>query len=1096
MMEAMAGGLSTTTILSGGQSSRLVMPQSACSSNSALGRCFSSTQFIDSPIAMAILPGQSSRLVTLKAAHSSNSGLGKGFSSIQLCFSKTQFIFSRTQLIQVFIRKGLNDQTWLLGSTGQSRLVLQSAYSPNYASARCFSSTQFGISRTQFIETPIPKGFSDRQWLLGSRVCSRICSRIWSSKQSSRIWQLEQRRLSGWKVSCALVNEGDGEGENIRDDMENMKENELEFMSQDMKNLAAFAVAFIALGFALPAFSASASAATSKASTTTKKKAKAPKTAPTMPLEERKAWTKDLPVVVEQIPYSELLTLKEEGNVKYIVKHPATELSKVPDKVLIVMNDDRVVRTVLPTSDRDERFWKLWEEMQMQENVIDAFTPPLPGPEVQEWAKKGPTLSGLNAIAGWIRQLAAATRTKKKEPTKVAKKKGAARARLEALAKERKEMHQARRDQGRMEREENRASRASQRRGLFGRKPAVVEDSVEQQQQEQVKLQLRQAKAEEWSNLMYSASRNEGFRFLMGIFFFWLFYLTVVVGVKKRKQDYEDRLKIEKAEEEERKKMREWEQEMETFEAVSTSKDWGKDGMSEEERKRVEEIERNPQLKLGLRFMRSGATARRAKGRKPPQYLDLDADIKFNDVAGLGDIRKELEEIVDFFTYGEKYRRRGSKIPGGILLCGEPGTGKTLLAKAVAGEAGVNFFSISASQFVEIYVGVGASRVRALYNEARDNAPAVVFIDELDAVGRQRGLIGGSGGQERDSTLNQLLTCLDGFEGRGEVITIAATNRPDILDTALIRPGRFDRKIYIPKPGTKGRAEILKVHARNKPMADEVDYGAVAEMTDGMVGAQLANILDVAALSVLRDSRPEITTEDLLEAAQLEEGGHPDARPRSTKMLKMLALNEASMAATAANFPDLKQIQLLTIVPRMGEEKGAVRFRPDRAKFDAQIMGRQGMLDYITVQLAPRAADELWNGADQMSTIWADTIDQARRTARDFVFAGLSDREDLYGLYDCHLEMQHVNAIDVEATKIVNSCYQRALQVLDQNRVLVDELVKSLVEVRTIRQADFQTMLEMFGNLEQEPPTAIQIRNEKSAAFREEMFASKRSARQ
>ncbi|KAL2622136.1 hypothetical protein R1flu_002341 [Riccia fluitans] len=428
--------------------------------------------------------------------------------------------------------------------------------------------------------------------------------------------------------------------------------------------------------------------------------------------------------------------------------------------------------------------------------------------------------------------------------------------------------------------------------------------------------------------------------------------------------------------------MREWELEMETIEAVSTTKDWGKEGMSEEERKRVEEVENNPQLKLGLRFMRSGATARRAKGRKPPQYLDLDADIKFSDVAGLGDIRKDLEEIVDFFTYGEKYRRRGSKIPAGILLCGEPGTGKTLLAKAVAGEAGVNFFSISASQFVEIYVGVGASRVRALYQEARDNAPAVVFIDELDAVGRQRGLIGGSGGQERDSTLNQLLTCLDGFEGRGEVITIAATNRADILDSALVRPGRFDRKIFIPKPGTKGRAEILKVHARNKPMAEEVDFDAVAEMTDGMVGAQLANILDVAALSVLRASRTEITTDYLLEAAQLEEGGHPDPRPRSTKLLEMLALNEASMAACAVNFPDFKQIQPLTIVPRM---------------------------------------DELWNGADNMSTIWADTVDQARSAARDFVYAGLSDRKDLYGLFDCWNEIDQVWGVDVEALKIVNS---------------------------------------------------------------------------
>jgi len=233
-------------------------------------------------------------------------------------------------------------------------------------------------------------------------------------------------------------------------------------------------------------------------------------------------------------------------------------------------------------------------------------------------------------------------------------------------------------------------------------------------------------------------------------------------------------------------------------------------------------------------------------------------DVKFTDVAGLGKIRLELEEIVKFFTHGEMYRRRGVKIPGGILLCGPPGVGKTLLAKAVAGEAGVNFFSISASQFVEIYVGVGASRVRALYQEARENAPSVVFIDELDAVGRERGLIKGSGGQERDATLNQLLVSLDGFEGRGEVITIASTNRPDILDPALVRPGRFDRKIFIPKPGLIGRMEILQVHARKKPMAEDLDYMAVASMTDGMVGAELANIVEIAAINMMRDGRTEV----------------------------------------------------------------------------------------------------------------------------------------------------------------------------------------------------------------------------------------------
>ncbi|KAL2633954.1 hypothetical protein R1flu_005433 [Riccia fluitans] len=912
---------------------------------------------------------------------------------------------------------------------------------------------------------------SDLKWL-GAGIVSRGVN--FFEAQCPR-WQ----KIGGGIVNCSLESGMDEKEEKIDQGEDG-----------NTLNFSGLVLAITALGYTIPAFTATANAAA------TKKKArtpKAPKAVPTMTIEERKEWTKNLPVVREQIPYSELLTLKEVGKVKHIIKHPLTKFKEIPDKVLVVMSDDRVVRTVLPPSERDARFWTLWDELRLEDNVIDAYSPAVPVPVVQDWAMKGPSLRVLSGVATWIRKLG----TEKKKTKAPVSKKTAARARLEQLEKERKAIREAKREKDRAAREEARLMRKYANAKFANMQEAERKEKIAaaEQAERERKLAQQVQSREEWSSFWYTASRNEGFRFLMGIFFFWLFYLTVVVGVKKRKQDYEDRLKIEAAEEEERKKMREWEQEMETIEAVSTTKDWGKEGMSEEERKRVEEVENNPQLKLGLRFMRSGATARRAKGRKPPQYLDLDADIKFSDVAGLGDIRKELEEIVDFFTYGEKYRRRGSKIPAGILLCGEPGTGKTLLAKAVAGEAGVNFFSISASQFVEIYVGVGASRVRALYQEARDNAPAVVFIDELDAVGRQRGLIGGSGGQERDSTLNQLLTCLDGFEGRGEVITIAATNRADILDSALVRPGRFDRKIFIPKPGTKGRAEILKVHARNKPMAEEVDYDAVAEMTDGMVGAQLANILDVAALSVLRDSRTEITTDDLLEAAQLEEGGHPDPRPRSTKLLEMLALNEASMAACAVNFPDFKQIQLLTIVPRMGEEKGAVRFRPDHTKFELQSMGRQGILDYITVQLSPRAADELWNGADNMSTIWADTVDQARSAARDFVYAGLSDRKDLYGLFDCWNEIHQVWGVDVEALKIVNSCYQRALEILDRNRDLVNALVDRLVEDKTIRQAEFQDLVERHGNLIEEIPQPIQVRNEKLAAFREEMYVAKRSSR-
>ncbi|KAG0626539.1 hypothetical protein M758_2G133600 [Ceratodon purpureus] len=896
-------------------------------------------------------------------------------------------------------------------------------------------------------------------------------------------------RSSG-DVSGGFEMDGSSQGEDGSDVVE--EERCRVSSSQSMSELG---VGLTALALVLPAIiTAQASA---KVAGKAKKKAKVPKAVPTMELEERKEWVKGLPRIEETIPYTEVLELRDADKLKHIIKHPNSRLKERPERVFVVLDDDRVVRCVLPPPDRDEQFWTSWENMELNSILIDAFSPAIPIPKVEGWAAKGPSLTFIWKIQEWLSK-------PKSTPSQGTKAKSSTSARLEELARTRREMEEERKEQ---EAEARRTEAQSVKDMKLARAQAQRQREEEQRmrkkeekwardaEKRELRMQQQAQDSADWSNFFYNASRNEGFRFLMGVFFFWLFYQTVVVGVKKRKQDYEDRLKIEKAEEEDRKKMREWEGEMEAAEALSTSQDWGKEGMSEEEKKRLEEVENNPQLKMGMKFMKSGARVRRAKGRRPPQFLDLDADVKFADVAGLGDIRKELEEIVDFFTYGEKYRRRGSKIPAGILLCGEPGTGKTLLAKAVAGEAGVNFFSISASQFVEIYVGVGASRVRALYNEARENAPAVVFIDELDAVGRQRGLIGGSGGQERDSTLNQLLTCLDGFEGKGEVITIAATNRADILDTALVRPGRFDRKIYIPKPGTKGRAEILRVHARNKPMAEEVDYDAVAEMTDGMVGAQLANILDVAALGVMRDRRSEITTDDMLEAAQLEEGGHPDPRPRSDYLLWMLALNEASMAAFAANCPDLKQIQLVTIIPRMGEEKGAVRFKTDRTKFELQSVSRQGMLDYIAVQLAPRAADEIWNGVDNMSTIWADTVDQARAAARDFVYAGLSDKGDLYGLHDCVYNYESVKSVDVEALKVVNQCYDRALEFLKRNQTLVNKLVEILVKDRVIRQVEFAQLVATYGNLDPPPPTPMEVRNRSLAAFQESMIADKRSIR-
>jgi len=442
----------------------------------------------------------------------------------------------------------------------------------------------------------------------------------------------------------------------------------------------------------------------------------------------------------------------------------------------------------------------------------------------------------------------------------------------------------------------------------------------------------------------------------------------------------------------------------------------------------------------------------------------------FSDVAGCEEAIEELQEIKEFLAEPAKFQRVGAKIPKGVLLYGPPGTGKTLLARAVAGEAGVPFFSISGSDFVEMFVGVGASRVRDLFEQAKDNAPAIVFIDEIDAVGRHRGAGMGGGHDEREQTLNQLLVEMDGFDVRGGVILIAATNRPDVLDPALLRPGRFDRQIAVEAPDMHGREAILKVHAAGKPMAPDVDLGLVAKRTPGFTGADLANVLNEAALLTARTNASQITNASLDEAIDRVIAG-PQKRTRLMNDHERLvtAYHEGGHALVAAAMPGTDPVQKVTILPR-GRALGYTMVMPDADKY-SQTRGQ--LLDQLAYMLGGRAAEELV--FHDPSTGASNDIEKATKTARAMVTEyGMSERvgairlgtgdaepflgRDFGSQRDYSEEVAGV--VDEEVANLVNNAHQEAFDCLDENRAVLDELVRRLMEKETLNRKEVAAVFE------------------------------------
>ncbi len=454
--------------------------------------------------------------------------------------------------------------------------------------------------------------------------------------------------------------------------------------------------------------------------------------------------------------------------------------------------------------------------------------------------------------------------------------------------------------------------------------------------------------------------------------------------------------------------------------------------------------------------------------------MEPQTQVTFGDVAGIDQAKLELSEVVDFLKNADRFTAVGAKIPKGVLLVGPPGTGKTLLARAVAGEAGVPFFSISGSEFVEMFVGVGASRVRDLFEQAKTNAPCIVFIDEIDAVGRQRGAGLGGGNDEREQTLNQLLTEMDGFEDNTGIIVIAATNRPDVLDAALLRPGRFDRQVVVDRPDYAGRLEILNVHARGKTIAQDVDMEKIARRTPGFTGADLANLLNEAAILAARRNLTEVSMDEVNDAIDRVLAG-PEKKDRvmSEKRKELVAYHEAGHALVGALMPEYDPVQKISIIPR-GRAGGLTWFTPSEDRMDTGLYSRSYLQNQMAVALGGRLAEEIIFGEEEVTTGAASDLQQVARVARQMVTRfGMSDRlgpvalgrqqNNMFLGRDIAAERdfseETAATIDDEVRKLVEQAYNRAKAVLTHNRAVLDQLATLLIEKETVDAEELQELL-------------------------------------